>query len=301
MVRATKTTDEFRKEARIIHGDRYDYDKSVYVGSSEKLEIVCKTHGAFWQRPNNHKNGQGCPSCVGLKQWDFDRFIVAAKEKHGNKYDYSESIVNGTKLPLKILCKNHGFFYQKLICHLKGIGCPRCAGKKKLTLDEFICRSVHFHGNKYGYDLVVYKRNNIKVKIICPTHGVFEQTPAEHMKGGCSLCNRHGWSKTEYKELSKKNHGGMSKLYLVEMKSSNECFYKIGITMVGIKERFRKTKGYSVNTIAEIEGNAEKIWLLEKEIHRKAKEHKYMPLQKFGGYTECFSKLTNEVKEFFGV
>lgn len=55
--------DNFIEQARKIHGDKYDYSKSVYVHSKEDIEIVCKTHGSFWQRPNNHLMGAICPTC----------------------------------------------------------------------------------------------------------------------------------------------------------------------------------------------------------------------------------------------
>jgi hypothetical protein len=47
----------------------------------------------------------------------------------------------------------------------------------------------HTHGDAYDYSLVEYKNNNTKVKIICPTHGIFEQIPRAHTAGhGCKLC-----------------------------------------------------------------------------------------------------------------
>ena len=42
------------------------------------------------------------------------------------------------------------------------------------------------HGNKYDYSLVDYKKCDVKVKIICPKHGIFEQKPNDHLQGcGC--------------------------------------------------------------------------------------------------------------------
>lgn len=45
------------------HGDVYDYSKVNYINSKEKIEIICKRHGSFWQTPYNHLNLQGCPTC----------------------------------------------------------------------------------------------------------------------------------------------------------------------------------------------------------------------------------------------
>lgn len=55
--------------------------------------------------------------------------------------------------------------------------------------EAFINKSILKHGNKYDYSLVDYKSSILKVKILCPIHGVFEQTPGSHVRGqGCPLC-----------------------------------------------------------------------------------------------------------------
>ena len=59
-----KDTNEFIERAREVHGDRYDYSKTVYKGVLNPITIICKKHGEFMQRPNDHLNGHGCPSCV---------------------------------------------------------------------------------------------------------------------------------------------------------------------------------------------------------------------------------------------
>jgi hypothetical protein len=61
--------------------------------------------------------------------------------------------------------------------------------RKKLTTAEFIERARAKHGSLYDYSLVDYVRANIKVNIICSSHGVFEQTPDSHTTGrGCKDC-----------------------------------------------------------------------------------------------------------------
>ena len=41
------TTDEFIENAKLIHGDRYDYSKVDYKYSNENVIITCKVHGDF--------------------------------------------------------------------------------------------------------------------------------------------------------------------------------------------------------------------------------------------------------------
>ena len=57
------STEEFVARAMASHGNKYDYSKSVYKGSDEKVIITCCKHGDFHQLPHAHFNGQGCPWC----------------------------------------------------------------------------------------------------------------------------------------------------------------------------------------------------------------------------------------------
>jgi hypothetical protein len=60
---------------------------------------------------------------------------------------------------------------------------------KKLTTEKFIKKSKEKHNTKYDYSIVDYKNVRTKVKIICLTHGIFEQNPTNHMEGqGCPKC-----------------------------------------------------------------------------------------------------------------
>lgn len=60
---------------------------------------------------------------------------------------------------------------------------------KKVTTQDFIEKAKAVHGDKYDYTNVEYEKNSIKIKIICPIHNEFMQTPGNHLAGsGCSQC-----------------------------------------------------------------------------------------------------------------
>lgn len=126
----------------------------------------------------------------------LEEFLKKAKAIHGELYDYSlfEYINNHTKG--KIICQKHGVFEQMSYNHLLGKGCNKCGRIKtinahKYTTEEFIKRAKLIHGDTYNYDLVDYIRSQIKIKIICGLHGIFEQLPQGHLRGmGCNEC-RH--------------------------------------------------------------------------------------------------------------
>ena len=61
----------------------------------------------------------------------------------------------------------------------------------KKPQEQFISDARNVHGDYYDYSLVEYHGCFTKVKIICPKHGLFEQTPATHLCGsGCPVCRK---------------------------------------------------------------------------------------------------------------
>ena len=61
----------------------------------------------------------------------------------------------------------------------------------RLSKEQFIEKARQIHSDKYDYSLVEYVNNSTPVKIICPIHGEFMQTPNAHLrKGGCAKCGK---------------------------------------------------------------------------------------------------------------
>lgn len=80
-----KTTEQFIQEAKLVHGNRYEYNKVIYKSNNTNTIIVCKEHGEFEQRPSSHLRGADCPECAKVKRgigirlaktnrdWDFEQ------------------------------------------------------------------------------------------------------------------------------------------------------------------------------------------------------------------------------------
>ena len=185
--------ERFIKKATKVHNGKYDYSKVEYVDSLTKVCIICPEHGEFWQTPQAHARGNGCPMCANKKRGDTFRsdgetFIKRASEIHNNKYAYDKvSYVNSmTKVP--IICPEHGVFWMIPMNHLLGQGCPKCAGRG-LSTEEIISMFKDKHGDKYDYSKVIFEKMHKKVCIICPEHGEFWQTPSKHLLGQeCPKC-----------------------------------------------------------------------------------------------------------------
>ncbi len=214
-------TQVFIEKARTVHGDRYDYSKTVYVRSKEKLIITCKEHGDFEQRPNAHLSGHGCAACSfelvsqGKMVASAKVFIEKARAKHGDRYDYSKVIYNGTREKVIITCSEHGDFEQMAKSHLNGSGCAKCGFEKRAAKntqkgkDSFIEKARAVHGDRYDYSETVYVIHGEKVSIACAKHGDFEQRPSDHLKGrGCAKCSGlHRYSTQEWVQEAIAVHG----------------------------------------------------------------------------------------------
>ena len=207
-------TEEFIVKAIKVHGDLYDYSKVNYINNQTNVVIICKRHGPFEQQPSNHLMKRGCVDCGrercgNINSSNVDEFITKAKEIYGDLYDYSKVEYIKSNEKVIIICKKHGEFPQTPSHHLRKQGCNDCANLrisdvKSSTVDEFIEKAIHIHGDLYDYSKVEYIKSNEKVIIICKIHGIFNKRPNNHIgsRQGCPECQiRKTYSITQIKWL----------------------------------------------------------------------------------------------------
>ena len=197
-----KTLETFIKEATEKHGSLYEYRNSKYINGKTNIEIHCKKcESVFSQIPKNHLQGKGCKKCAlvsnSLKTTKSQEdFVKQATLKHGNLYDYKNSIYKHSTTKIEIHCKKcNSAFFQNPSNHLRGNGCQKCAltfksSKKTKSIDEFIKDCMVKHDNDYDYSNSIYVNNDTKIEIQCKTcDSVFFQTPRGHLRGqGCPKC-----------------------------------------------------------------------------------------------------------------
>lgn len=190
------TTEQFLERSKKKHGNKYDYSNTVYSGSYQKVNIRCPKHGIFSLLPSNHLQGNGCPKCGHESRVEFSRytneeFIKRARNRLGNRYDYSKVQYTNLDTKVEIVCPIHGSFWQIPKSHFKGKGCKQCAYENNTyTHKEFLEHSKKLHGDRYDYTKTSYTRQKQRVTITCRTHGDFLQRPYKHMMGsGCPKCS----------------------------------------------------------------------------------------------------------------
>jgi very-short-patch-repair endonuclease len=247
-----KPQSEFIEKAVKTHGDRYDYSKVNFTAMKTPVLIICKIHGEFNQKPVDHVKGKGCQKCGGVYKPTTEEWIKTAKEKHGDKYDYSKSVYWAAHRSITIICKDHGEFKITPSSHItKGHGCKRCSNRVRYTTDEWKEEAIKIHNNLYDYSKVNFTRGTDCVTIICKKHGEFNQQANCHLMGtGCSLCKNKtesklfAWLKAEYPTIQ-------------TQKTFNWCVSE----ETGAKYRFDFVIP-ELNTIIELDGDQhfKKVW-----------------------------------------
>jgi len=220
MGRKSLTDEQFITKSKLIHGNKYDYSLVDYKNNSTKIKIICPNHGYFYQIPNNHLNGKGCIKCfIDKVKLTDEQFIMKSKLVHGNKYDYSLVDYKNNFTKVKIIHPIYGIFEQTPHNHMCG---KHFFKNKKMTNEQFISNAELIRGDKYDYSLVDYKNNHSKIDIICSIHGVFKQSPSNHISKlqGCPICKGNKkLTNNQFISKSKLVHGNKYDYSLIDYKN----------------------------------------------------------------------------------
>lgn len=210
-------TQNFIEKAKRKHGDKFIYTPTVYVKSTEVVDIICPVigHGVFSQTPKVHLRGNGCQKCGKNYRYGTSSFIERAIVVHNGLYEYPDTNYINNHTKIKIKCKRHGDFEQTPANHLNGNCCPLCKYEKignirRKSLETFIDEAIEIHGDEWDYSDADYEGDSVPLTIICSIvgHGPFKQTPRSHLNGhGCQKCgNRYTMTQEEFIEKAQIVH-----------------------------------------------------------------------------------------------
>ena len=182
----------------IVHDNKYIYPVKEFETMRTLIDIICPIHGIFQQIPKSHIKGHGCSKCgietTRIKLSGIQKeYIDKVSKLHNYYYNYDKvNYVNRHK-KIIVTCPKHRDFEISPNHHLYGKGCRTCYYEKlsllfRDTKEFFVEKANKIHKNKYLYP-GDYKNNMTDIKISCPTHGDFYQTPGNHLAGkGCKRC-----------------------------------------------------------------------------------------------------------------
>lgn len=174
------TTVDFIKRSNKIHNSKYDYSKTNYTFSNEKVTIICREHGEFYQVANSHLSGMGCKKCGDkyrdryyVPKYSTEEFIMDAKLKWGDKYNYSLVEYKNSRTKVKIIYE--GIVYEQLPkSHLK------YPVEGYLNQEIFLIKANRKWGNKYDYSHTKFVSTKVPIKVIFEDK-IFEQLPHNHL------------------------------------------------------------------------------------------------------------------------
>jgi len=218
----------------------FDYSKTEldYKGCNSKVTIVCKLHNEEFEQSMYillkfcRNNCTKCKQITGSNEQTEmqDNFIRKVVEVFPDlKINFSKLKYVSSDKPIILICEEHGefkiipnrFLSSRYGCQKCGIDHPNYRKIKGILVKngsnkkDFIKKSRVVHGDKYDYSSVVYKGNKKDVKIKCPDHGIFEQSPDGHINGkqGCKKCareynvERNTWTVEQFIEKATEIHG----------------------------------------------------------------------------------------------
>jgi protein-arginine kinase activator protein McsA len=129
------STENIIQQAVKAHGNKYDYSRMEYKSMLEPVEIVCPTHGSFWQRMSDHLyNKCGCPSCQRFVSKGEDN-VAAWIESLGFKVERNNRILlGGREIDIYIPEKRVAIEYNGLYIHSTAFNSDRLRHLDKLLL-----------------------------------------------------------------------------------------------------------------------------------------------------------------------
>lgn len=147
----TKSTEQFIQDAKRVHGDTYDYSETVYESAIKKVAIRCKKHNRiFWQKPNTHLTGSGCPLCA---QSHLESEILFFLQKQGIHYEAEKTfdwLYSKGNLFLDFFLPDYGIAIE-------------CQGEQHFHACDFFGGNTSFKVTK--------SRDELK-KRLCEDHGI---------------------------------------------------------------------------------------------------------------------------------
>lgn len=151
-------TEDFIKKSKEIHGDTYDYSKSIYVSHDTPITITCPIHGDFSQPPISHYYTINCcPSCN--KKSFLEAKVSKLLSENNIFFETNKSFKEiGNKSYDFFIPSKNTFIECQGVQHFKPINL--FGGEKQFLIQEEHDKIKHDFSVKNGYKLLYF--TNIK-------------------------------------------------------------------------------------------------------------------------------------------
>jgi hypothetical protein len=230
-----KTTGQFVEDARIIHGDKYNYENCSYINSHTNVSIKCSYHGAFEQSPTAHISGRGCPTCgqeiITNKQRMSTKGVLELLNKPnslGGNVTFNEGTYRSMNERMAIKCSIHGKQLPRIVNSMltSKHPCLKCSEPLRsrfegITESKFRAKLDDKFNGQYGIELFNYIGGETRVNLYCAidVHGGFSiQASHLHKSRGCPKCRVEQGYLNRTLGLQKSNNDSLARRKNVWMK-----------------------------------------------------------------------------------
>jgi len=220
-----------------VHNYFYDYSRVNFKKATEKVEIICPSHGIFFQTASSHQLGHKCIKCAaklnGKNQRRTDeKFLTQAQEIHGEIYEYDLTDYANSYSTIKIKCTKHNFnFEQRVGNHLNGkIGCTFC---KVISHGENIIKkillknAVKFEIQKQFPEFILNSKPH-KFDFYLPDLQVMiEYDGEQHFKPIERFGGQRAFERTQQADLDKNKFCFDREIKLIRIKYDQDIFLRL--------------------------------------------------------------------------
>jgi NAD-dependent dihydropyrimidine dehydrogenase PreA subunit len=211
-----------------------------YTGAHNNVTLVCPNHGDFMVDPSNLRNGSRCKSCAVNSFENGEKRFYSIISKSVYKLAEGE-YYRGANKNIVLVCSVHGNFLTTPSVVKRGSGCSKCSNTSiEQSKDRF-----NIILDELNYSLAdgeVYEKDNVKIGLLCHTHGLFYISPGKLKSGTrCRDCSKNGFQTKKPATI----------YYLEFFPQPGRSVFKIGITNRTIKERYYGQSSTPYKTIWE--------------------------------------------------
>jgi len=296
-------SDFFIERSNKKHANVYDYTRVKYQGNKTPVEIICKKHGSFFQKPNNHLAGEGCKKCFEeerrgkFRLQTRDQIIKRFIDTHGDLYNYSKFVYVNSMTKGEIICNRceESFMITSENHILRGQGCKTCtrelsSKKQRKEYDIFFAECARIHHGIYDYTNSVYITSHENITFRCTLCNQYCTMKAWAHKGSCAGCTctinktekqvvlpflieKFHSGNVNIKHMGSKLTGGVGRMDFVIEKDGNIVgFVEIDGRQHGL---FRSEKDMKTSWINRIGESSDKIQKRDLDKHLKAENLGY--------------------------
>lgn len=272
-------------------------EAGTYTGMNSKAATICSKHGRQEPRlvTSLLSSPHPCKKCTSYSKDSYfttDEICQIIDKKFNGKYRILPFIYRSQQTVLHLLCpiEGHGEWSIQYRSLAKSRGCPKCSYNETLEnrknalkasvaaslqdrFKDWLDKAHKVHGSYYDYSKLDFNTQRKPVVIICPIHGEFTQTPYTHLKSGCRKCadeELFGLYSEGFFERHPEKGSVPAKVYYLKFQFEAETWFKVGITINTIQQRFSVTSKSPVKyeILGEFDTSLEDAWLIETDIQR---------------------------------